>query len=148
MGSDRIIRTALWATALMNVVVALVCAAPGSVLGQAAGLPAAVPAIYRLLLGWTIALFGLGYGWLARQGEIQRPLVAFGALGKLGVFAIVFLLWQGGSIPVRLLFLASGDLAFAALFVWWMRATGGSSEEGWQRAAGRGNKEDRAISTR
>lgn len=82
MNPDRILRTALSVTAVFNIVVALVASMPDSALGQAAGLPSGVPLLYALLLAWTIALFGLFYGWLARQAEIQRPLVAFGALGK------------------------------------------------------------------
>jgi len=105
----------------VNLVVALIAAFPGSALGQAAGLPAPAPALYRLLLAWTIALFGLGYAWLARQSPIERPLVVGAILGKAGVFAIVFLLWSSAVVPGRLVFLASADAGFALLFGWWLR---------------------------
>ncbi|MDG2306338.1 MAG: hypothetical protein P8R42_17145 [Candidatus Binatia bacterium] len=127
MDPDRILRTALWVTAVFNVVFALVASMPDSVLGQVAGLPGGVPAVYAILLAWTIALFGLLYGWLAQQAEIQRPLVAFGALGKGGVVAIVCALCVGGSVPGQIAFLASGNLFFAGLFVWWLRANAGAA---------------------
>lgn len=123
MSSDGVLRIALWVTAFANVAVGLSFAAPASALGPVVGLPAEVPALYRLLLGWTIALFGLMYGWLARQPEILRAAVAFGAIGKAGVGVIVVVLFARGAIPAPLAALISGDIGFALLFAWWLQAS-------------------------
>ena len=118
---DRVIRRALWATAVFNVGGALLFAFPASV-GQLAGLPGPVPHVYSAFLAFMVALFAATYAWLARQPRIDRPLVAFAALGKAGFFAVVFACWLLGEVPVRAAVAASGDLAFAAIFVWWLRA--------------------------
>lgn len=56
---------------------------------------------------------------------MNRPLVAFSALGKSGFFAVVLACWLLGDVPALTLFAAGGDLAFAALFAWWLLATAG-----------------------
>lgn len=118
---DKVIRRALWATAVFNVGGALLFAFPASV-GQLAGLPGPVPHVYSAFLAFMVALFAATYAWLARQPRIDRPLVAFAALGKAGFFAVVFVCWLLDEVPVRAAVAASGDLAFAAIFVWWLRA--------------------------
>jgi hypothetical protein len=124
MVGNTVMRRALWTTAAFNLGVALVAAFPSSALGRLAGLPAPVPALYRALLAYLIAIFGLAYAWLARQPQIDRPFVAFAALGKAGVFVLAFACWIGGQAPARIALLASGDLLFAAIFVWWLLAEG------------------------
>lgn len=123
MISDGALRAGLWATAALNLVVALAVAVPTSALGQMAGLPAPGPAVYNLLLAWTIALFGVLYAGIARQAELPRLLVLFGALGKAGVFILVASLWARGAASGTLLFLSSGDLAFATFFLLWAQTS-------------------------
>ncbi len=118
---DALLRTALWATALANLGVALLVTAPQSALGQLAGLPEApVPAVYRVLLASFIALFGLCYAWLGRRTVIDRPLLTLAAFGKLLAFVAVFGLWIGGEASPRFALLMVGDLVFAALFLAWL----------------------------
>jgi hypothetical protein len=116
---DAVLRKALWTTAVFNVVAATMVAFPDS-LGGAVGLPVPVPRLYTTLLWSFVLLFGGVYAWLARSPKIDRPLVVLGTLGKLSVFAIVAGFWFAGSVPGTLLLLASGDLAFAMIFLWWL----------------------------
>jgi hypothetical protein len=116
---DVFLRKALRTTAVFNVVAAAMVAFPSS-LGQAVGLPLPVPRLYTTLLCSFVVLFGGVYAWLARSPEIDRPLVVLGAVGKISVFAIVAAFWFAGNAPGMLVLLASGDLAFATIFLWWL----------------------------
>lgn len=112
-------RGALIASAVMNIAAALIFAFPDS-LGQLAGLPTPVPHIYTTLLAVFVMLFGIAYAWLARQPIIDRPLVAFSALGKAAVFSTILAFWILGDLSSRSVLAAIGDLIFAAIFAWWL----------------------------
>jgi hypothetical protein len=112
-------RAALVASAVFNLIGALFFAFPSS-LGRLAGLPIPVPRPYTTLLAVFVMLFGVAYAWLARQPIIDRPLVAFSALGKASVFAAIFLFWILGDLPGRSALAAVGDLVFAMIFVSWL----------------------------
>ncbi len=116
-----IIRPALKTTAVFNLIGALAFLFPDSI-GRLAGFPAGAPLLYRAALAFLVALFGATYYWLSIQPQLDRPLMAFSAIGKAGFFAIVVLCWLGGAAPFLAVFTASGDLAFAALFFWWLAA--------------------------
>lgn len=119
MDRDHLMRRALWASVAFNLGGALLFAFPAS-LGRLAGLPGSVPHVYSASLAFMVALFGGSYAWLARQPRIDRPLVAFAALGKTGFFAVVFVCWLLGEAPARGVLAATGDVAFAAIFAWWL----------------------------
>ncbi len=120
MNRDAFIRKVLWATTFYNLAGAAAFAFPGS-LGQFAGLPVPVPPIYSVLLSLFVLLFGAAYAWLALQRTIDRPLVAFAALGKASVFVAAVVLWALGQGPGWFIPGATGDLIFATLFTWWLR---------------------------
>lgn len=120
MHPDDVVRRALWATTVFNVVGALMFAFPASLPGRIAGLPPDVPVPYRVLVALFVLLFGASYAWLARAPQIDRPLLALGAIGKAAAFFAVVLLWMASQLPFRSLLPMSGDLAFAALFAWWL----------------------------
>jgi hypothetical protein len=103
----------------MNTGAAIIFAFPDS-LGQVAGMPTPVPHIYTTLLAVFVMLFGIVYAWLARQPVIDRPLVAFSALGKTAVFTAILLFSILGDLPGRSALAAIGDLIFAAIFAWWL----------------------------
>jgi len=113
-------RRALWATVVFNVVGAIAFGFPEGPVGQLAGLPADVPLVYRVLMAFFVLMFGGTYAWLSRRPAIDRPLVAFCAIGKTGVFLIVVALWLGSQIAGRSVILFGGDLAFATIFAWWL----------------------------
>ena len=116
---DRVMRRALGVTAVANAGAALLFAFPESV-GRLAGLPAPVPRLYSAFLAVLVALFGATYAWLARQPVIDRPLVAFCALGKIAFVAVVLACWLLGDVSALSALAASADLAFAAVFGWWL----------------------------
>jgi len=91
-----------------------------SSLGWLTGLPVPVPRVYTTLLAIFVLLFGVAYAWLARQPVIDRPLVAFSALGKASVFAAILVFWILGDLTGRSALGAVGDLVFAVIFVNWL----------------------------
>ena len=121
MSREQILRPALWTAAFFNLCGAFVFAFPASRLGQFAGLPTHAPAIYRALVALFVLLFGCAYAWLAMQPTINRPLVAFGAIGKAAAFFLVVLLWLRSAAPATSVFAIVGDLVLAAVFFWCLR---------------------------
>jgi hypothetical protein len=119
-GDDPFIRRVLWTTAFFNLGGAALFGFPSSPLGRLAGLPAFVPGVYRALLALFVLLFAGAYAWLARSETIDRPLVAFAAIGKASAFAVICGFWLLGAAPARAALLASGDLVFAVLFAGWL----------------------------
>jgi hypothetical protein len=123
MNKDKVIRYALWISVPFNLFGALLFAFPASALGQFYGLPVPVPAIYSALLAFFVVLFAGAFAWLASQTNIDRPLVAFAAIGKAGAFLVIVIFWLLGDIPGRSVLAASGDLIFACIFAWWLVKT-------------------------
>ena len=93
MSREHVLRPALWTAAFFNLAGAYPFAFPASSLGQFAGLPADVPVVYRAMTALFVLLFGGAYAWLAMQPTINRPFVAFGAIGKAAAFMTVVVLW-------------------------------------------------------
>jgi hypothetical protein len=122
MDRDRLIRRALTATAVMNVAAMPLFAFPAT-FASITGFPPVVPRMYALLAGVFVALFGAVYGVLARQPDVDRAMVAIGALGKSAAVVIVVVCWLLGELPVQTVVLISADLGFAALFAWWLLTT-------------------------
>jgi hypothetical protein len=120
MTGDRLIRGTLWATALFNIGGCVVFAFPDSVLGRLNGFPAEVPPLYRFLAAMFIFLYGCAYAWLARQPVPSRAFIAFAALNKFCVFAIVVTLWLREEASLRNVVALSPDFWFAAAFVYWL----------------------------
>lgn len=120
MISTSLLRLALWTTAPANLAVAVILLVPGSAPGVLLGLPPEVPPFYGALLALFVALFGVMYVWLALQQEIDRPLLALGAIGKAAAFLLTLLLWTQGQVSALLAALFVGDLLYAALFAAWL----------------------------
>jgi hypothetical protein len=123
MSRERILRRALWAATAFNLGGAILFGFPATLPGQLAGLPATVPAVYRALTALFVLLFGGAYAWLASQPSINRPFVAFGAIGKAAAFLVVFLLWLSGEASLSGVGIIGGDLALAGLFAWCLLGT-------------------------
>lgn len=119
MDRDQLLRRVLRVSVVFNLAGALMFLFPAS-LGQLAGMPTPVPTIYSAALAYLVALFAGTYAWMARQPRINRPLVAFAACGKGGFFVVVLLCWLAGAASGLALLAATGDLAFAAIFTWWL----------------------------
>jgi hypothetical protein len=125
MQRDRLMRRALAMSAVFNLGGAIVFALPDSPLGRQAGLTGAVPGIYSALVAWFVILFAGAYAWLAYQAEIDRPLVALAAIGKLGAFSIFAACGILGQISWRGVLGGTGDLVFAGVFAWWLLGSSG-----------------------
>jgi hypothetical protein len=117
---DKTFRGILWATVVFNIGGGLPFLFASSSLGQLAGLPSPVPAVYTTLLAEFVLLFAGGYAWLALQPTIDRALVGFAAIGKTGAFLVITGFWLHGDVPLRSVFAVTGDLIFAILFTWWL----------------------------
>ncbi|MGI9293061.1 MAG: hypothetical protein ACR2PS_03690 [Pseudomonadales bacterium] len=120
MNSQSLIRITLWLTFPFNLFAAYLFAFPSSSLGQLAGLPQEVEPVYAGMCALLIALFGFTYAWLARQPNIDQPILFLGAAGKSCVFILAAVMWLLGSVSGRLAALATGDLVFALLWFWWL----------------------------
>ena len=90
------LRRVLWLAALVNVFGAFLFAFPASAPSRLAGLPPDAPIVYRAMTALFILLFGAAYAWLAAQPAINRPFVAFGAIGKASAFALIAVLGSLG----------------------------------------------------
>lgn len=123
--SARMLRAALWITAVANLGIAGLLLFPQSPPGQLAGLPQeASPLVLRAMLALMIGSFGLAYAWLARREIVDRALLGFAAIGKFGAFVTVLGLWIAGEASGRFALLMTGDLLFAALFAAWLLGAG------------------------
>jgi hypothetical protein len=120
MNRDTFIRRVLWASVIFNLGGASLFAFPSSALGQLAGMPGPVSPLYGYMLALFVVLFGGSYAWLALQKNIDRPLLAFGAIGKTCAFVLVLTFWLLGEVPARSVMAITGDLIFAGLFFWWL----------------------------
>ena len=121
MNRETVLRRALWTAAAFNLLGALLFAFPASPVGHLAGLPAEVPGAYRAMTALFVLLFGGAYLWLAQQAVIDRPFVLFGAIGKASAFTLICLLWLGGAVGGLAVFIGSGDLLLAGVFLWCLR---------------------------
>jgi hypothetical protein len=117
---DRVLRTALWATVALNALGVLIFA-PLALGHPSALMPIAVPPYFAAQIGFTIALFGGVYAWLAMQREFNRALVIVGGLGKLGFFMLTLAYALAGDLPMSSAAQATPDLVFASIFLWWAR---------------------------
>ena len=122
MSRDRIMRTALWAAFVLNSI-GLVVFVPPAIGFTGLGLPLAAPRYYLAQVAFKIAMFGGVYAWLATRPTIDRPLVALGAIGKVGFFVLALIYALVGDLPMSAIPQAAPDLVFAAIFLWWLRAT-------------------------
>lgn len=120
MKRDELLRRALWATVGFNLLGAFVFAFPASPLARVAGLPVEVPLLYRGIVALFVLLFAGAYAWVAMQPVISRPFVAFAAIGKASVFVLALALWMASAASALTVVAFTGDLAFAALFAWWV----------------------------
>ena len=112
------LRRVLWLAAFVNLGGATLFAFPASAPGRLLGLPADAPVVYRAMVALFILLFGAAYAWLATQPAINRPFVAFGAIGKASAFALIAILGVAGVVPLTAVGAMAGDLVLAALFAY------------------------------
>ncbi len=117
--STEKLRLTLWMSVVFNFGVALIALMPKTAVGQFFGLPLEPDPVFMMMTAWFIFLFGLAYGWLARQNEINKPLLMMGIVGKMGVFVLAVILLIRGDMSVILFLTPCIDLVFASLWFWW-----------------------------
>jgi hypothetical protein len=54
---------------------------------------------------------------------MNRPLVAVGALEKVGFFSLAVAYWSAGDLPAAAVRQATPDLVLALTFFWWLWTT-------------------------
>jgi hypothetical protein len=114
-------RNALFATAVMNLIAGIAFLPPASGMRARLGLPAGGDPFYLCLVALFVALFGIGYLWVAVANRPERLFIAIAAIGKLGFFLLVVGFWLAGSLPVMALPGGAADLVFVVLFFQWLR---------------------------
>jgi hypothetical protein len=120
---DRLFRRALLATGFMNLFGAVLLAPPAVALRAMTGLPEAGHPLYAWSLSLWILFFGVGYLRLAVSTSQERFFVAIGAAGKAAFSVLLAAFWLAGDLPARAALAGSADLAFAAVFAYWLWAT-------------------------
>jgi hypothetical protein len=113
-------RNALFATAAMNLLAALMFLPPATGLRALAGLPPGEHALYLSTVAMFVTLFGVGYLWVAVANRPERLFITLSAAGKLAFFVLLVGLWSAGSVPATVPLAGVGDLVFALLFVGWL----------------------------
>jgi hypothetical protein len=112
-------RGALLATAAMNAGAGIAFLPPAEGLRALTGFPDGEP-LYLATVALFVLLFGAGYLWIGLTGRPERLFIALSAAGKLGFVALVTAFWASGTLPLRALVSALGDLPFGVLFGWWV----------------------------
>lgn len=113
-------RTALYATAVMNLLVAFLFLPPAGAMREMSGFPAEAPPVYLLTVGLFVALFGLGYLGMAVRGTADPLFMAICAAGKLAFFSLLVGLWMADVLPPRAPAIGSADFFFGAAFATWL----------------------------
>jgi len=71
---------------------------------------------------WFVVAFGIGYALGGHDLTRHWPFVALGALGKVGVAALVLAYFLAGVAGPLLALLAAADVVFAVLFIRLLRS--------------------------
>ena len=117
---EQWLRTSLWFTIPLNVVGVISFAWPEGWTGQVLDLPTASP-IFRGLVSWMIALFGGMYLFMAQHPQINRGLLLFGAIGKIGVFLVAAGLLLFGQCPPITVAAIFVDFVLGVYWLYWLR---------------------------
>jgi hypothetical protein len=114
--SDGVWRGVFFTSAIFNFVVGISLAVDASEFAASMGLEVArYDALWSPIVAWFVTLFGVFYLVVWRDLN-NRPIVAIGMVGKLGVVVLMTLAWSRGLAPFAMVGLTLIDLAFAALF--------------------------------
>jgi hypothetical protein len=122
MSSAAATRVALWASVVLNLFGAVLFLKPA--MGYtSASLPLNPPAFYAAQLGMVILVFAVAYAWLATRRQFDRPLLAMGAAGKIGFFAVSLAFWWVGDLRFEQAAQATPDLVLGSIFAWHLFTT-------------------------
>ena len=76
----------------------------------------------------VVAIFGIGFWYVARAPERNRDIIKLGVLLKLTYSTVVLIWWFRGQMPLMWVPFAWIDLAFLAAFVASLRALPAAAE--------------------
>jgi hypothetical protein len=122
MNRDQVMRPALLAGAIFNLVAAAIFLFPGS-LGRVADLPAPSAVYQSWLIAVFIVIFAGLYLWLSQRPVIDRQMIVLAVFGKMGVFCVSVVCLLLGELSLMAFAPAAGDFLFALLFIWWLSGT-------------------------
>ena len=113
-------RTALYATGVMNLAAALGFLPGSTGMREMAGLPTESHPLFLMTVALFVGLFGVGYLRAAMEGRAERLFIAIAALGKLGFVSLLVWYWAQDLLPLRAPMLGSADLIFSLIFFTWL----------------------------
>ena len=113
-------RTALYATGVMNLVAATGFLPASRGVREMMGLPADSHPLILMTVALFVGLFGAGYLSAARAGRAERLFITISAFGKLGFVTLLVWYWTQDVLPLRAPVLGSADLVFSLLFFTWL----------------------------
>lgn len=114
------LRRALFATAVLNMVVGATFVPGAGAFRAAAGLPVDAHPFYLLTVGLFVFLFGLVYLWTAVRNRPEPLFIGMAAAGKISFFVLLVSLWAAGELPLRAPLVASADLVCGTMFLVWL----------------------------
>ena len=120
MNTQSLVRVTLGLSCIFNLGAAYLIAFPSSYMGQVFELPQNVPPLYAGLLSFVVLMFGVIYGWLARQIDMDQPLLFVGGFGKLCFFSLIAITWLLGNASGKFTILGTGDLIFGSIWLGWL----------------------------
>lgn len=65
----------------------------------------------------VVAVFGVGYYWVAQDVRRNRNIIKMGVLGKTLVFVLIIPAWLSGEVTALTAAAATVDLVFTILFI-------------------------------
>ena len=115
-------RWTLFLTAIYNVFGVLLFLPVLSIGRRIIGIPGAHPFYLWLVTVW-IGSFAILYAWLAATGRSERAFLIIAIIGKFTFWSLTLIFWLAGEFFGAAPLVASGDLATAILFGWWLWKT-------------------------
>lgn len=80
------------------------------------------PTVWFHIAAGVVVLFGWAYWQIARDPVRFRPYVYLGIVGKLAFAGIIYTHWVAGTATAATAALVTVDVAFALLFIAWLRS--------------------------
>jgi hypothetical protein len=116
-------KTALIATAVMNVFGAILFLPNFPYFRQFYGLPDAAHPLYLWIISSWIFFFALCYLWLGITGSRERLFLVIAAAGKISFSVFMVIYWLKSEIPFLAAAASLADLFFGLFFLYYLWQT-------------------------
>jgi hypothetical protein len=120
---SKLMKLALIATGLLNMVGAILFMPIFPRLRQSNGFPGMAHPLYLWIISIWIFLFGICYLWLGVTGKRERLFLIIGSAGKLSFVGLLFIYWSIGELPLQTAISSLADLFFALIFLFYLWQT-------------------------